>query len=192
MQCASRSQHCAKASANLGSSPPWAVWATASARNHALRVKEKGVDRALGLRVRLKLTISYAGFVMLAGALLLAAAWLFLLRYVPVRAPTPHASPRPGRFPTGSAFRAAETSSASLPMPTTACSAASKHTSPESKGSPPTPSMNCVPRWPSPKHLPTWPATTPNTTALSSCPYRAPENNTYASKFQKLPLALFD
>jgi two-component system, OmpR family, sensor histidine kinase VanS len=34
------------------------------------------VDRAPGLSVRLKLTLSYAGFLMLAGALLLAAAWL--------------------------------------------------------------------------------------------------------------------
>jgi two-component system, OmpR family, sensor histidine kinase VanS len=50
------------------------------------------MDRAPGLSVRLKLTLSYAGFLMLAGALLLAAAWLagqpgqsfdFLLRYVP-------------------------------------------------------------------------------------------------------------
>jgi two-component system, OmpR family, sensor histidine kinase VanS len=50
------------------------------------------VDRTPGLSVRLKLTLSYAGFLMLAGALLLAAAWLagqpgqsfdFLLRYVP-------------------------------------------------------------------------------------------------------------
>jgi two-component system sensor histidine kinase VanS len=36
--------------------------------------------------VRLKLTLSYAGFLMLAGGLLLAAVWLFLLRYVPDRA----------------------------------------------------------------------------------------------------------
>ena len=42
--------------------------------------------RAPGLSVRLKLTLSYAGFLMLAGALLLAAVWLFLLRYVPDRA----------------------------------------------------------------------------------------------------------
>jgi two-component system sensor histidine kinase VanS len=38
------------------------------------------------LSVRLKLTISYAGFLMLAGTLLLAAVWVFLLRYVPERA----------------------------------------------------------------------------------------------------------
>ena len=44
------------------------------------------VDRAPGLSVRLKLTLSYAGFLMLAGALLLGAVWLFLLRYVPDRA----------------------------------------------------------------------------------------------------------
>jgi two-component system, OmpR family, sensor histidine kinase VanS len=43
-------------------------------------------DRAPGLSVRLKLTLSYAGFLMLAGALLLAAVWMFLLRYVPDRA----------------------------------------------------------------------------------------------------------
>jgi two-component system, OmpR family, sensor histidine kinase VanS len=41
------------------------------------------VDRAPGLSVRLKLTLSYAGFLMLASALLLAAVWVFLLRYVP-------------------------------------------------------------------------------------------------------------
>lgn len=56
------------------------------------RVTEGSVDRAPGLSVRLKLTLSYAGFLMLAGALMLAAAWLagqyrqsfeILLRYVP-------------------------------------------------------------------------------------------------------------
>jgi two-component system, OmpR family, sensor histidine kinase VanS len=41
------------------------------------------VDRAPGLSVRLKLTLSYAGFLMLAGILLLAVVWVFLLRYVP-------------------------------------------------------------------------------------------------------------
>ena len=41
------------------------------------------MDRAPGLSVRLKLTLSYAGFLMLAGALLLATVWVFLLRYVP-------------------------------------------------------------------------------------------------------------
>jgi two-component system sensor histidine kinase VanS len=41
------------------------------------------VDRAPGLSVRLKLTLSYAGLVTLAGALLLGAVWVFLLRYVP-------------------------------------------------------------------------------------------------------------
>jgi two-component system sensor histidine kinase VanS len=50
------------------------------------------VDRAPGLSVRLKLTLSYAGFLIVAGFLMLAAAWLagqpgqsfdFLLRYVP-------------------------------------------------------------------------------------------------------------
>ena len=44
------------------------------------------MDRAPGLSVRLKLTLSYAGFLMLAGVLLLAAVWVFLLRYVPDQA----------------------------------------------------------------------------------------------------------
>jgi two-component system sensor histidine kinase VanS len=39
--------------------------------------------RAPGLSVRLKLTLSYAGFLMLASALLLAAVWLSILRYIP-------------------------------------------------------------------------------------------------------------
>ena len=38
------------------------------------------MDRARGLSVRFKLTLSYAGFLTLAGALLLAAVWVFLLR----------------------------------------------------------------------------------------------------------------
>jgi two-component system sensor histidine kinase VanS len=38
------------------------------------------VNRAPGLSARLKLTLSYAGFVMIAGVLLLAAAWAFFLR----------------------------------------------------------------------------------------------------------------
>ena len=41
------------------------------------------MDRALGLSVRLKLTLSYAGFLMLASALLLAAMWVSILRYIP-------------------------------------------------------------------------------------------------------------
>jgi two-component system sensor histidine kinase VanS len=44
------------------------------------------VTRTPGVSVRLKLTLSYAGFLMFAGALLLAAVWVFLLRYVPDRA----------------------------------------------------------------------------------------------------------
>ncbi|QKW39753.1 HAMP domain-containing histidine kinase [Actinomadura sp. NAK00032] len=41
------------------------------------------MDRRPGLSARLKLTLSYAGFLMVAGALLLAVVWVFLLRYVP-------------------------------------------------------------------------------------------------------------
>jgi two-component system sensor histidine kinase VanS len=52
------------------------------------------------LSVRLKLTLSYAGFLMLAGTLLLAAVWLFLLRYVPDQAILRRADTAPlGVFP---------------------------------------------------------------------------------------------
>ncbi|MCX5128395.1 HAMP domain-containing sensor histidine kinase [Streptomyces sp. NBC_00347] len=58
------------------------------------------MDRAPGLSVRCKLTLSYAGFLMVAGALLLAAVWLFLLRYVPDRALIVSAeTPTHGVFP---------------------------------------------------------------------------------------------
>jgi two-component system, OmpR family, sensor histidine kinase VanS len=50
------------------------------------------VDRAPGWSVRLKLTLSYAGFLMLAGALLLAAVWVFLLRGVPAGVFVPNLS----------------------------------------------------------------------------------------------------
>jgi two-component system, OmpR family, sensor histidine kinase VanS len=41
------------------------------------------MDRAPGLSARLKLTVSYAGFLMLAGVLMLAAVWVVVLRYIP-------------------------------------------------------------------------------------------------------------
>ncbi|MFB6977436.1 sensor histidine kinase [Streptomyces scopuliridis] len=50
------------------------------------------MDRAPGLSVRLRLTLSYAAFLMVAGALLLATVWVFLLRDVRV------VSSRPGEF----------------------------------------------------------------------------------------------
>ncbi len=53
--------------------------------------------RAPGLSVRLKLTLSYAGFLLLASCLLLAAVWLFLLRYVPTQAVVTGAGFVPGR-----------------------------------------------------------------------------------------------
>jgi two-component system sensor histidine kinase VanS len=46
-------------------------------------VRDPSVGRPRGLSVRLKLTLSYAGFVVLVGVLLLAVVWVFLLRYVP-------------------------------------------------------------------------------------------------------------
>ncbi|MFC9425672.1 sensor histidine kinase [Streptomyces sp. NPDC056987] len=58
------------------------------------------MDRAPGVSVRLKLTLSYAGFLTIAGVLLLAAVWVFLLRYVPERALMVSAdTPTHGVFP---------------------------------------------------------------------------------------------
>src|SRR2546421_9126660 len=74
--CASPSRDCANGSANPGSSPPWPASDTASTQT------EESVDRAPGLSVRLKLTLSYAGFLMLAGAVLLAAGYFSLSRGV--------------------------------------------------------------------------------------------------------------
>src|SRR5829696_9121836 len=81
--CASPSRPCGNASANPGSSPPWPASATASTQHPAPDVREETVDRAPGLSVRLKLTLSYAGFLMVASALMLAAVWVSLLRYIP-------------------------------------------------------------------------------------------------------------
>lgn len=53
--------------------------------------------RPQGPSVRLKLTLSYAGFLMLAAVLLLAVVWLFLLRYVPTDAVTGPGGFVPGR-----------------------------------------------------------------------------------------------
>jgi two-component system sensor histidine kinase VanS len=59
------------------------------------------------MSVRLKLTLSYAGFLMLAGAALLGAVWLFLLRYVPARlllVPGSTGTPLAGPFPVRSSL----------------------------------------------------------------------------------------
>ena len=81
--CASPSRHCANASANPG------IIATVAGAGYRIDTQseigseEETVDRAPGWSVRLKLTLSYAGFLMVAGGLLLGAVWVFLLRYVP-------------------------------------------------------------------------------------------------------------
>lgn len=41
------------------------------------------MDRSQGLSARAKLTLSYAGFLLLAGILMLAAVWVVVLRYMP-------------------------------------------------------------------------------------------------------------
>ena len=50
------------------------------------------MDRAPGLSVRLKLTLSYAGFLMLAGALAFAIVWVIVLRYQPAVGTSPAGS----------------------------------------------------------------------------------------------------
>src|SRR6266508_3353201 len=80
--CASRSRDCANGSANPGSSPPWPAPGTASTQDQTTGAREVRVARAPGLSVRLKLTLSYAGFLMLAGAVLLAVGYFSLSRGV--------------------------------------------------------------------------------------------------------------
>ena len=46
-------------------------------------MRDERIARGRGLSVRLRLTLSYAGFLMVAGVLLLLVVWVFLLRYVP-------------------------------------------------------------------------------------------------------------
>src|SRR5438445_1898978 len=80
--CASPSRDSANGSANPGSSPPWPASATASTLTQKPGARAATVDRAPGLSVRLKLTLSYAGFLMIAGALLLTAGYFSLSRGV--------------------------------------------------------------------------------------------------------------
>src|SRR5262245_7443494 len=80
--CASRSRDYANGSANPGSSLPSPVPGTASTRSQRPGAREGTVVRAPGLSVRLKLTLSYAGFLMVAGAVLLAVGYLSLSRGV--------------------------------------------------------------------------------------------------------------
>ncbi|MDL4818687.1 sensor histidine kinase [Actinomadura opuntiae] len=47
------------------------------------------MTRRPGLSARLKLTLSYAGFLLVAGAVLLAVVWMYLLRYAPGVITTP-------------------------------------------------------------------------------------------------------
>ena len=64
---------------------PWII-ATVARRRLPHRhgtLKATTVDRAPGLSVRLKLTLSYAAFLMITSTMLLAVVWVFLLRYVP-------------------------------------------------------------------------------------------------------------
>lgn len=55
------------------------------------------MTREPGMSARLKLTLSYAGFLMVAGVLLMAVVWVFLLRYVPRDAASTIGGFMPGR-----------------------------------------------------------------------------------------------
>ena len=62
-------------------------------------MREASNERQPGLSARLKLTLSYAGLVLVAGAVLLAVVWVFLLRYVPEAIYLPGTPDgRPGMF----------------------------------------------------------------------------------------------
>ncbi len=59
------------------------------------------MTRTPGTSVRLRLTLSYAGFLMLAGVLLLTAVWAFLLRDVRLRNLVPDLTDLPRVFQPG-------------------------------------------------------------------------------------------
>lgn len=61
------------------------------------------------MSARLRLTLSYAGFLLLAGAMLLAVVWVFLLRYVPRDAGNAESGFFPGRNDLIRAFAPAAT-----------------------------------------------------------------------------------
>jgi hypothetical protein len=85
MRSASRSRPYASGSASPGSSPPSPASDTGSTQQPAASQREAKAARTPGLSVRIKLTLSYLGFLVLAVALLLAVAWVFLLRYIPAQ-----------------------------------------------------------------------------------------------------------
>lgn len=58
------------------------------------------MTRRRGPSVRVRLALSYAGFLMIAGAVMLSVVWVFLLRYVPEDATVP-AGEGPGLFSPG-------------------------------------------------------------------------------------------
>jgi two-component system sensor histidine kinase VanS len=62
------------------------------------------MTRARGPSARLKLTLSYAAFLMIAGGLLLAVVWVFLLRYVPANSEPAFGPTSPSRYDLVRAF----------------------------------------------------------------------------------------
>jgi two-component system response regulator VanR len=86
--------------------------------------------------------------------------------------PMPLAVPQPGRSPIGSRWKAAATSSANSPTPSTPCSRDSRRRSRSSRDSRPTPPTNCAPHWRSRRRFSRWlttirPATPPNSSTAS-------------------------
>src|SRR4051812_8268363 len=91
-RCASPCRRCASGWVNPGSLPRCPASATGLTSPPRMEAGPRTVDRPPGLSVRLKLTLSYAGFLMVAGFLMLAAAWFAgqpeqslnsLVRYIP-------------------------------------------------------------------------------------------------------------
>src|SRR4051794_39437064 len=93
--CGSPSRLCANGSASPGSSPPCPASGTASTLDRTPSARGTSVDREPGMSVRLKLTLSYAGFLMVSGVLLLGIVWVFLLRGYPASSLVPKLSNLP-------------------------------------------------------------------------------------------------
>src|SRR6059058_123080 len=75
-RCASTSRACGNRAASRGSSPPSPAPGTASTPSP----RSESVARAAGPSARLKLALSYAGFLLVAVALLLAVGYVSLSR----------------------------------------------------------------------------------------------------------------
>ena len=131
------------------------------------------MPRQPGLSVRLRLTLSYVGFLMVAGALLLATVWVFLLRYVPDQSGFGPGPFSPTRGDLVDAF---------VPRAAQALGRAARHRGRRRAGSSP---AACSRRWPASPTPPAWPPRARSRTG-SGCEGRDDEFRELADAFDAM------